>query len=232
MPLARRLHPEWLDELPADDPRALRARRDLERLNSLFGQTRLMARLIAANYGREIPRTLLELGAGDGTFNLHVAQRLARRWPRVHAILLDQQSIVSDETRAGYSAIGWSVETMTGDAFEYLARVPSPQVDIILANLFLHHIPQERLSWFLERTAAMTRLFAACEPRRTKFTLGVTRLSWMIGCGEVFLHDAIISVRAGFQGKELSALWPDHAAWRLQEHASGLFTHCFSAVRA
>ena len=232
MALLRRLHPEWLDELPADDPRALRARRDLERLNSLFGQTRLMARLLAAHYGQEIPRTLLELGAGDGTFNLHVARRLARRWPRVHAILLDQQNIVSDETRAGYSDIGWTVETMTEDVFAYLARDPSPQVDIILANLFLHHIPQERLSWFLDRTAAMTRLFVACEPRRTKFTLGVTRLSWMIGCGEVFLHDAIVSVRAGFQGKELTALWPDHPAWRLRERASGLFTHCFSAVRA
>ena len=231
MPLPRRLDPELLDELPGDDPRALRARRDLERVNSLFGQTRLMARLLAANYGGEAPRTLLELGAGDGTFNLHVAQRLAPRWPRVHALLLDQQNIVSEETRRGYAAIGWSVETITADVFEFLGRTPPSPVDIVVANLFLHHIAPERLAWFLERTAAMTRLFVACEPRRTKFALRVTRLSWIVGCGEVFLHDAIASVRAGFQGTELSDTWPDHHAWRRREHEHGLFTHCFSALR-
>lgn len=231
MPITRRLEPELLDELPGDDPRALRARRDLERINTLFGETRLMARLLRENYGNSTPRTLLELGAGDGTFNLHVAQRLAKLWPKVHVLLLDQQNIVTDATRQGYTAIGWTVETITADVYDYLERAQPLAVDIACANLFVHHIPPERMAWFMEQTARICRLFVCCEPRRTKFAVELTRLSWLIGCGEVFIYDAIISLRAGFLGKELSALWPQQPKWRLLERESGLFTHCFAARR-
>jgi len=229
--MPRRLEPEWLDELPPDDPRARRARRDLERLNTLFGQTRLMARLIRKNYGGVPPRTLLELGAGDGTFNLHVAQRLARHWPKVHVLLLDQQSIVSDVTRQGYAAIGWTVETIVADVYDYLQRAQPLAVDIVCANLFVHHITPEKLAWFLEHVAHICRLFVACEPRRTNFVLRATRLSWLIGNGEVFMHDAIASLRAGFVGQELSELWPGREQWRLRERESGVFAHCFTARR-
>lgn len=229
--MPRRLEPEWLDQLPPDDPRALRARRDLERLNTLFGQARLMARLIRKNYGSEPPRTLIELGAGDGTFNLHVAQRLARHWPRVHVLLLDRQSIVSEATRRGYAALGWTVETIAADVYDYLQGAPPLAIDVACANLFVHHIPPERLAWFLQHVARLCRLFVACEPRRTKFVLRATRLSWLIGNGDVFVHDAIASLRAGFVGKELSELWPAHEQWKLQERESGIFAHCFSARR-
>lgn len=232
MPLPRRLEPELLDELPGDDPRALRARRDLARVNTLFGETRLMARLILETYGESMPRTLLELGAGDGTFNLHVAQRLAKHWPRLHVTLLDQQDIVSGETRQGYADIGWSVETIKADVYEYLATADALAYDIACANLFVHHIPPERMAWFLERAAHISRTFVTCEPRRSKFAVELTRLAWLIGCGEVFIYDAIISLRAGFVGKELSDLWPRSPEWRTQEHESGLFTHCFAAKRA
>lgn len=227
----RRLEPEWLDELPGDDPRALRARRDLERLNTWFGQARLMARLLRKYYGRDAPRSLIELGAGDGTFNLHVAERLAKQWPHVHVLLLDQRNIVSDTTRQGYRAIGWTVETVTADVYDYLARAEPHSIDIVCANLFVHHITPERLPWFLERTSAICDLFVACEPRRTKFVLRATRLSWLIGCGEVFVHDAVASLRAGFVGTELSGLWPRDGQWRLDEREAGVFAHCFAARR-
>ena len=43
----------------------------------------------------------------------------------------------------------------------------------------------------------------------------------------------MLSVRAGFIGRELSAAWPPAAAgWRLEEYDDGLFTHCFCAARA
>jgi hypothetical protein len=229
--LARRLEPEWLDELPGDDARARRARRDLARINTLLGQGRLMARLIRENYGGGAPRTLLELGAGDGTFNLHVAQRLAKHWPKVHVLLLDQQGIVSDITRRGYAAIGWKVDTVTADVYDYVQRAESRAMDVVCANLFVHHIPPERMGWFLERIASICRLFVCCEPRRSKSAIELSRLSWMIGCGEVFIHDAIVSLRAGFTDNELSALWPPGQGWRLQERESGLFTHCFAARR-
>ena len=48
----------------------------------------------------------------------------------------------------------------------------------------------------------------ATEPRRGSFPLAAARLLWAIGANDVTLHDAAASVRAGFAGKELSALWP------------------------
>ncbi|MPZ54907.1 MAG: methyltransferase domain-containing protein [Rhizobiales bacterium] len=232
MTLTRRLEPELLDELPAHDPRARRARRDLARINSLFGLSRVMARLLEQHAQSKFPRTWLELGAGDGTFTLSVARRLAPRWPNVHVMLLDQQNIVSDETRRGFVALGWTVETITEDVFAFLSRAHTTPIDVITANLFIHHFPDERLAWLLERAAHLSNLFVACEPQRSRFAVRLTRLSWTIGCGEVFVHDAIVSLRAGFTGKELSGLWPRQDAWRLEENEHGLVTHCFAAVRS
>jgi hypothetical protein len=44
-------------------------------------------------------------------------------------------------------------------------------------------------------------------------------------------HDAVVSVRAGFADRELSALWPSGMTWTLRERARGLFSHCFVASR-
>jgi hypothetical protein len=44
-------------------------------------------------------------------------------------------------------------------------------------------------------------------------------------------HDAVISVRAGFAGRELSALWPDRDRWLVIEGPAGRFSHRFVAQR-
>ena len=72
--MARALEPEWLDTLPPDDPRAVRSRADLRRVNALMGNARIVADLL-----RGAPRPLrrvAELGAGDGTFALRVVRAL------------------------------------------------------------------------------------------------------------------------------------------------------------
>jgi hypothetical protein len=53
----------------------------------------------------------------------------------------------------------------------------------------------------------------------------------LIGANAVTRHDAAVSVRAGFQGGELSALWPADPRWRLRECRAGLFSHLFLAQR-
>ena len=56
-------------------------------------------------------------------------------------------------------------------------------------------------------------------------------MTWAIGANEITRHDAVASVRAGFRGQELSALWPEPDRWRLQEWAASPLSHCFVAVR-
>jgi hypothetical protein len=53
----------------------------------------------------------------------------------------------------------------------------------------------------------------------------------LLGAGAVTRKDAVLSVRAGFRGHELSERWPDPLAWRLQEGRAGLFGHGLLAMR-
>jgi len=231
MAAPRRVEPEWLDQLPADDPRALASRRDLRRVNTVMLQAGIMARNLIEHGWHAKPRVLLDLGAGDGSFMLSVARRLAPRWPDVGVILLDRQDIVSDRTRAGFGALQWRLETVAMDVFEFFEQANPPRVDAITANLFLHHFAPDQLARLLALVARSARLFVACEPRRSAFALLGSRLLWALGANDVTRHDAVASVRAGFHAEELSALWPEPAQWELHEGAAWPFSHQFVAHR-
>jgi Methyltransferase domain len=232
----RRLEPELLDQLPADDPRAMRSRRDLTRINGFMANARAMAAALrtgAAVAGRQ-PRTIVDLGCGDGRAMLRVARRLAPHfWRDVTVILQDRQNIVSVATSEAFAALGWHAETVSADVFDFLDRAASTPIDAVTANLFLHHFTDEQLKRLFGSAAKLAWLFVACEPRRAKFVVELSRLLWLAGCNDVSVHDAVTSARAGFAGSELSALWPAAGAdgWRLQERPAALFTHLFAARR-
>jgi len=231
MPASRQVQREWLDDLAADDPRAIRSRSDLIRVNTWMLQSGIMARALLVHHSAKVPRTILDIGSGDGTFMLRVAQLLAPRWSGVSVVMLDQKNIVSNATRDGFAALRWSVQTIVGDMFELLEGNRLCNFDIVTANLFLHHFSELQLSQMLARLAPLAPLFVACEPRRGGLPLLASRLLWVIGCNDVSRHDAAISVRAGFVGSELSVLWPERDQWELHEGAARLFTHCFVAQR-
>lgn len=224
----RHIQPEILDELPADDPRAIQSRRDLQKVNALMRHPRIVTR--ALRRAPEPSRLLVELGAGDGTFLLNVARRLGPQ-VRMRAILVDRQPSLGAATRSGFESAGWEVETCQSDVFEWLCRPDAPTADVTLANLFLHHFREGELANLLNLIAQRTHYFVACEPRRSRTGLAGVSLLQLIGCNEVTLHDGEISVRAGFRDCELSELWPTDPGWDLAERRRGLFTHAFVAAR-
>jgi SAM-dependent methyltransferase len=224
----RRVEAEWLDELPPEDRRARASRADLRRVNRWMGQGAILQRLLLDVCKRQ-PLRLLELGCGDGHFMLHLARRLARRWPGVELILVDRQDIVDQATRQAFADLGWRIEIVTADVFDALSAIAP--VDVTTANLFLHHFEQPRLADLLAKVAQVTGAFVACEPRRSRVALAGSGLLWAIGCNDVSRHDARISVCAGFNGGELGALWPEPERWIRNEGPYGLFTHGFSARR-
>jgi hypothetical protein len=219
----RALTPEILDFLAPDDPRAQRSRRDLARINWVMRQDAIMAGALAEF---PQPKLLADLGGGDGRFLLSVAKRLAKHWSGVRAVILDRQSIVSEETRAGFAALGWHCETMQGDIFETLPHI---QPDIVTANLFLHHLDDVGLMRLLALAAARSRAFVACEPRRSAFALLGARLVFALGANDVSRHDAVASVQAGFRDLELSMLWPQDRDWTCQEYSAFPFSQVFCA---
>ena len=71
MEMRRVVEREWLDELPADCPRARRSRGDLRRVNALMANSRIVAGDLARSMGGPI-RSIAEIGAGDGEFALRM----------------------------------------------------------------------------------------------------------------------------------------------------------------
>jgi hypothetical protein len=227
----RKLEPEILDFLPADDPRAIGARRDLRVINAVMLQSRIMTRLLQWCCRGKAPRLIIELGGGDGSFVVSLARRLARRWPGLKVISVDRQSIVTKTTREAVRREGWQLEPVKADVFEFLANPQIASADVVIANLFLHHLSAQQLCLLFAAAEGHTRGFAACEPRRAPAALISSKLVWALGCNTVTRHDALASVRAGFRDYEISAYFPARHDWELLECAAFPFTHCFAARR-
>lgn len=221
----RIVQPEILDELSPDDSRAIRSRRDLQRINLLMDNASILARALGKNLGSQPGARITEIGAGDGSFMLSVARKLAAKGLKAEVTLLDRQSNCSADLPSEFEHLGWRPRQVVADVFAW-----EPAVDeVVMANLFLHHFEPDRLAQLLGKIAASAKLFIALEPRRARWPLFCSRLLWAIGCNEVTRHDAVVSVRAGFCGDEISALWPDKYAWQLTEQSVGLFSHLFIA---
>jgi len=225
----RLVEPEWLDELPADDPAAIRSRRDLRRVNAWMQHSCIIARLLEASFRERSPRLIVEVGAGDGSLMLALARRLAPRWKQVKVLLVDRCHVVSHETVAEFERLEWPLETVRADIFDWLAKPFDGEADVMMANLFLHHFHPERLKMLLRQASERSGLFLACEPRRSGVAMAGSRLLGLIGCNAVSRHDAVVSVRAGFTGRELSGAWPKDNGWDVQEGPAGLFSHYFLA---
>jgi hypothetical protein len=227
--MQRCVEPEWLDELPPGDPRAMRSRRDLQRIHSWMGNVGIMARLLGNVAAGQENLRVTELGAGDGTFMLRVARRLKGKAPKAKLELVDRLSVVAPETRRGFAELGWGLEIISADVFDRLANGVS--ADVITATFFLHHFPDERLGQLFQQIAVSTKQFIVCEPQRSAVALRASHLLGLIGCNAVTRHDGVISVRAGFKDRELSSLWPQDSNWLTEECSAGFASHTFAARR-
>jgi hypothetical protein len=234
---------ETLDGLAVDDPQAIRSRSDLQRVHLAMGTRLILLRALKAMQTprrQTTPLRWLEIGAGDGSLMLGVAQALAPRWPQVELTLLDRQNLINHATIARYAEVGWTAVAQVADIHDWVSAVDSAPAaaapapwDLIISNLFLHHFEGAQLAALLSAITLRGRQFLACEPRRDWLALAGSHLTGAIGANAVTRLDAVLSVHAGFCCSELTALWPrDGDDWRLQEYSAGLFSHCFRAERA
>lgn len=231
--LPRKVEPEMLDELAVADPRARRSREDLQRIHRAMATLSIMLRALDSATVGSTPRTILELGAGDGSLMLRLARRRAVRWPDVNLTLLDRLDLIDDKTLKGFHDVGWKPNVVTADISEWIKRPSVAKWDIVIANLFMHHFSAEALTHLLPAIAAKSRIFFCCEPRRSALPLAASHLVGLIGAGPITRQDAVLSVHAGFCMRELSAFWPapDLGSWHLREYGAGLFSHALLASR-
>jgi len=230
--MERSLQAELLDELPANDPRAVGSRRDLRRINALMGNALLMTRAVCAATPPALPRRIVDLGAGDGDFVLRWVLRMPPFAPGTEVLLVDRKDAVDPGVVTALCARGFRPRRVQADGLKWLREQPAEAGTWVLANLFLHHFTTESLRELFNALAEKAELFCACEPRRDWWSLAASRMLGLIGANAVTRHDAAVSVRAGFQVGELSALWPADSGWRVRECRAGWFSHLFLAQRA
>ncbi|MEO8937214.1 MAG: hypothetical protein ABI277_12990 [Burkholderiaceae bacterium] len=240
MILPRVVAPETLDHLAADDPAAMRSRRDLRRVHRVMRTVSIVGDAIGASQAlrRPEPFRVLELGAGDGTLMLRVAGAIGRVDAAVHLTLLDRLALIDPMTIDGYARLGWQADVATADVLEWAAisrLVSAPIVerwDLIVANLFLHHFEGSELRSVLRAIATRGDRLFACEPRRSRLALVAAHLTGLIGANAVTREDAVLSVHAGFRDDELTATWQSfETGWTVREYGAGPFSHCFDASR-
>lgn len=228
---ARRLSPEILDFLPSCDPSALASRRDLQRLHPILGQSRLWLRWFQKRYPDRPPASLVDLGCGDGHL---LTTLLTKAFPNgghgSRLFFVDRQPSIPDSTLELLRRQNWLPTVIPSDLHEWIRS--APPAELILTNLFLHHLTNPELRDLFKKISNLSPMFAAAEPIRGFTGTIASRLLGFLGFHSVTLHDARVSVQAGFRDHELSGLWPNPSGWSLTEHRVGLFTHFFCAEKS
>lgn len=229
--MERIVQQELLDELPPSDPGAQHSRRDLRRINGLMGNARHLRSAVQRCLPRVTnrPWQVLEVGAGDGTLAARVWSRLPRPPSGSRLLLLDRLSLFDDAARTLLQAHGWDPELQVMPVEEWLASPAPDSLDLVYANLFVHHFDRNGLTELLSGIAKRSRAVVLVEPRRSPTALLGARLLWGIGSHAITRHDAVRSVEAGFRAEELTNLWPNRTAWVVSESRAGLFGHRFIA---
>jgi hypothetical protein len=232
MTTPRCVRPEILDALAPGDPKALRSRRDLRRVHRAMRSVAALNQALARLRLASSPKSILELGAGDGSLLLRFAAALRPRWSGVKLTLLDRQRVVNPETVESYRRHGWEVTSVCEDALVWARRSVHQRYDLTVATLFLHHFQELELRELLRGVVSQSRSFIAIEPRREMLAKMGSRLIGLLGTSAVTREDAVKSVDAGFTDKEITAVWPtNYKTWWTQEFRVLPFSHGFIAAQ-
>lgn len=205
---------ELLDHLPADDPDAIRSRRDLRLINLAMGNFAWIESELRKLKVLDGSAHIVELGAGDGTF----AKWLVERNPEVKFSSLDLVARPAELPEK----IGWH----QGDAFELLDKIEG---EVLIANLFLHHFTDEQLGQ-LGELAKNYQAIISNEPARMKIFHGLAFAGRVLGFNHVTRHDIHVSIDAGFVGAELSESL-GLAGWRHEVKHTVTGSHRLVATR-
>lgn len=215
---SREVEPELLDQLPSDDPVAVKIHRDILRFNQLMGNFRWMSRELSQCL-RPGDR-VLEVAAGQG----HLLSSLAKRGVLSEAAQVAAFDAACPRPENCPEGVEWTV-CRAEEFTEY------SNYDVILVCHFLHQLPTEALRE-LGAQFRHARLVIAAEPRRHPLAVGLCKASRLIGFSEFGIGDALTSIHAGFRGDELTKmLGLDAAQWRFTYNETWLGSYRLRAAQ-
>jgi hypothetical protein len=212
--MQRTLEPELLDSLPPDHPDALHNRRDIRLTNQIIGNYRWLERAVPPLL--RPGESLLEIGAGTG----EVGVRLARRGVPVAGLDLWPRPEIWPADRPWHQH-----DLRTFDRYDEYA--------VVLGNLIFHQFSEAELGALGEKLRRRARVIIACEPHRRRMSQVLYRAFVpLLGANHVSLHDAHVSIAAGFRDDELRhSLGLSEEAWRIECSSTTLGLYLMVAVR-
>ena len=186
-----------------------------------------------ASMSRATPQRILEIGAGDGTFMLAVARRLAKALAgsRADAARPHRPRFHGSARRFRQARLA------PRDGHRRCLRMdgaaPARQrFDAVTANLFLHHFDDAASGRFACWIAAARAAAAGHRAAPRQFSAG--RHAGCCGRSAPMASRCMMRPPAyapALHGTELSALWPAGAGKPIEERRGGPFTHVFAAAR-
>ena len=202
----RLLTPELMDDPELDPALHARALAGLARLNRISGADRIPWRAVRrwAN-GRQSPISMLDIATGSGDVPLGLGVRARRAGIDLDLHGCDISPVALQHARDRAGVLGLAFTGFEQDA----VRVPfERRYDVVLCNLFLHHLTREEAIRLLAHAAqACSGLLLVCDLRRD-------RLGWLLAAtfsrlmtrSRIVHVDALKSVRAGFTPDELTTM--------------------------
>jgi hypothetical protein len=183
--MQRELKPELLDSLPPDHPDALHNRRDLRVINRVLGHYRWFARTLP---GQLLPPAkVLEIGAGTGELGDHLAAR---------GIATDGLDLWPAPAGQPAGRRWHRADLLTFGGYD--------DYPVIIGNLIFHQFDAGQLAELGRKLRRSARVILACEPlRRRSSQVVFAAVAPLLGANYVSLHDAHVSLAAGFCGDEL-----------------------------
>ncbi len=212
--MQRTLQPELLDSLPPDHPDALHNRRDLRLTNRIVGNYRWIGRVLPPRL--HAGERALEIGAGTGDLGLALAPR---------GLALDGLDLWPRPASWPPSQAWHRADLREFDGYDRYAA--------IVGNLIFHQFSDADLAALGEKFKATARVVVACEPQRRRLSQFLFRtLGPLLGANHVSLHDAHVSIGAGFREDELPvALGLTAPAWDVRCSTTLLGAYRMVAIR-
>jgi 2-polyprenyl-3-methyl-5-hydroxy-6-metoxy-1,4-benzoquinol methylase len=184
--MKRACEPELLDSLPFDHPDAIHSRRDLRLVNGFMRTKSWFRRVLSVLVRPGEP--VLELGAGTG----EVGRSLIREGIAVDGLDLCPRPSHWPEGRLWHTA----------DLKHFSGYGAYP---VVIGNLILHQFTDAELAALGTELRRTCRVVVASEPQRSRLSQKMMAMVGpLLGANHVTLHDARISIAAGFLGDELA----------------------------
>ncbi|MDZ7581158.1 MAG: methyltransferase domain-containing protein [Deltaproteobacteria bacterium] len=198
---------EFLDRPDCDPALAAASYRFMETVNCRFGGIRVVRRFLSAETaGRytDAPLRILDIGSGSCDIPLAVS-----RWAYAHDIplhftCLETAGHAVDIARGQLARAGNSaVQLLQEDAFTHQ---PAEPYDCAVASMCFHHFSNAQILTLLQRLRGFVlNSVLINDLRRSRLASLAARLL-LAGKPAGVRHDALLSIRRGFNISELSSL--------------------------